>query len=195
MFFFKRIALNFAQKYWRIKFSRKATIAGDVFFGRNTKIEIMGGSKKSDIIIGDNVKLYGRIISTNGGKVIIENDVHVGPFTLIGSAELVHIKRHAMISSNVTIMDNNNHPVDPDERKKINTKGADPKLKRWEFSEAKPIILEQNVWVGRQSSILKGVTLGENSILAACGVLSRSAGKNTIFAGNPAREVKKISKD
>ena len=57
----------------------------------------------------------------------------------------------------------------------------------------KPIILKDNVWVGDSAIICKGVTIGENSIIGAGAVVTKNVPENCIYAGNPARLVKKIN--
>ncbi|MBY7142285.1 sugar O-acetyltransferase [Virgibacillus sp. NKC19-3] len=51
----------------------------------------------------------------------------------------------------------------------------------------KPIVLKESVWIGSSSTILPGVTVGENSIVAAGSVVTKDVAPNTIVGGNPAR--------
>lgn len=55
-----------------------------------------------------------------------------------------------------------------------------------------PIVLEKNVWIGSNSTILAGVTIGENAIVAAGAVVSKSVPRNTIVGGVPAKFIKEI---
>ncbi len=55
-----------------------------------------------------------------------------------------------------------------------------------------PVVLENNVWLGDGVTVLKGVTVGENSVVAARSVITRDIPKNTVVAGNPARIIKKL---
>lgn len=56
----------------------------------------------------------------------------------------------------------------------------------------KPIILEDNVWVGINTTILPGVVVGKNAVIAAGSIVTKDVPPNTIVGGNPARVLKKI---
>jgi acetyltransferase-like isoleucine patch superfamily enzyme len=56
----------------------------------------------------------------------------------------------------------------------------------------KPVILEDNVWIGDSAIICKGVTIGKNSIIGAGSVVTKNVPTNSIFAGNPAKLVKSL---
>ncbi|MDO4536329.1 MAG: sugar O-acetyltransferase [Clostridium perfringens] len=56
----------------------------------------------------------------------------------------------------------------------------------------KPIIIKDNVWIGINSTILQGVTIGENAIIGAGSVVTKDVEANSIVAGNPARFIKMI---
>lgn len=55
-----------------------------------------------------------------------------------------------------------------------------------------PIVLERNVWVGSNATILQGVTIGENAVVAAGAVVTRDVPANTIVGGVPAKFIRKI---
>ena len=55
-----------------------------------------------------------------------------------------------------------------------------------------PIVLERNVWVGSNSTILQGVTIGDNAIIAAGAVVTKDVPADTIVGGVPAKFIKKI---
>lgn len=56
----------------------------------------------------------------------------------------------------------------------------------------KPVTIKENAFIGAHSTILKGVTIGKNSIIGACSVVTKNVPDNEIWAGNPAKFVKKI---
>jgi len=61
--------------------------------------------------------------------------------------------------------------------------------------EASPVHIGKNVWLGDHSTVLKGVTIGENSVVAARAVVTRDVPANVVVAGNPAGVVKELDPD
>jgi len=61
--------------------------------------------------------------------------------------------------------------------------------------KAKPIIIEDNVWITMNAIILPGVVIGKNSIVGAGAVVTKSVPANSLIAGNPAKVVKYLSRD
>ena len=61
--------------------------------------------------------------------------------------------------------------------------------------KTEPVILEDNVWIGDSAIICKGVTIGKNSIIGAGAVVTKDVPDNSIYAGNPAKLVKKLDQD
>lgn len=88
------------------------------------------------------------------------------------------IGENVLIAHNVTILDYDGHPVFSIENPEIR------------INTAKKISIEDNVWIGMNATILKGVTLGKGSIVAANSVVTTDVPSNTIAAGNPARIIK-----
>ncbi len=71
-----------------------------------------------------------------------------------------------------------NHPIDPANRKAL---------------ICKPIMIKRNAWIGAAATILPGVTIGENAVVAAGAVVSRDVPANTIVGGVPAKIINTIS--
>nr|WP_306798988.1 DapH/DapD/GlmU-related protein [Clostridium perfringens] len=67
----------------------------------------------------------------------------------------------------------------------------------WEWTNSinSPIIIEDNVWIGEFVRIMKGVTIGEGSIVGANAVVTKDVQPYTVVAGNPARIVKSLKKE
>jgi acetyltransferase-like isoleucine patch superfamily enzyme len=71
-----------------------------------------------------------------------------------------------------------NHPLKPSDRKALVTK---------------PIVIRRNAWIGAGATILPGVTVGENAVVAAGAVVAKDVPANMIVAGVPAKIIKNIS--
>jgi maltose O-acetyltransferase len=57
---------------------------------------------------------------------------------------------------------------------------------------AKPIVIEENVWIGGSAILLPGVTVGRNAVVGAGAVVTRNVPANTVVVGNPARVIREI---
>ena len=57
---------------------------------------------------------------------------------------------------------------------------------------ARPIVIEENVWIGGSAILLPGVTVGRNAVVGAGAVVTRNVPENTVVAGNPARVIREI---
>ena len=67
---------------------------------------------------------------------------------------------------------------------------AETRIQGWEV--AKPIVIEDNVWIGGGAILLPGVKIGQNAVVGAGAVVPRSVPANTVVAGNPARVIREI---
>jgi len=67
-----------------------------------------------------------------------------------------------------------------------------PKRRRLSAGSVSPVVIGSNVWLGSRVMVMKGVTIGENSVIAAAGVVTRSIPPNSLAAGIPARVIRGI---
>jgi maltose O-acetyltransferase len=67
------------------------------------------------------------------------------------------------------------------------THPLDPDLRRAKWESAKPIVIEDNAWLGGGAIVLPGVTVGANAIVGAGAVVTKDVPTNTVVVGNPAR--------
>lgn len=143
------------------------------------------------IFLGDNVTI-GR--STIGASKVFDapvlrigNNSTLGYGTVISVSQEVSIGDNCLIAPHCTIMDSDDHPIDP-ERRRLRMPV--------EKDEVRPVRIGNNVWIGTACVILKGVTIGDNSIIAANSVITKDVMENSIYAGNPARPTRRdIDKD
>ena len=123
----------------------------------------------------------------------------IGDFTLLNGALImaegkIDIGSHCLVSWNVGVADSDFHPLEPAQRL-IDAQALAPYFKnrppRPKLKTA-PVKIADNVWIGMNATILKGVTIGENSVVAAGSVVTKSVPPNTVVAGNPAAVVKQF---
>jgi acetyltransferase-like isoleucine patch superfamily enzyme len=159
-------------------------------FERSTYVRLADSSDKNDITIGDHAMISGTLVSENHGKIFLGNYVYLRENSTIGSVNSITIGDYTSIADHVVILDNNNHPINPEDRKIKSSSPRGSDLRKWRHSESAPIIIGSNVWIGSYARVCKGVNIGDNSIIAANAVVTKDVPPNTIVAGNPAKIVK-----
>lgn len=131
------------------------------------------------------------LIFAHAGEIEIGNYCYIGEGTRIWSAEKISIGDRVLIAHNVNITDTNSHEIDVLERhmsfKELIEKGKHP---NYPTVKTKPIIIEDDVWIGFNSIILKGVIIGKGAIIAAGSVVTKDIPPYSIVAGNPAQIIK-----
>ncbi|MGH6714663.1 MAG: sugar O-acetyltransferase [Bradyrhizobium sp.] len=130
------------------------------------------------------------------GKEVDESFLLMPPFYTAGGSE-IRVGRNVFVNQNCTFYDlggldiaddvmigpnvsivTAGHPVEPSQRRSITI--------------GKPIVIERNVWIAAAATIIGGVTVGENAVVAAGSVVTRSVPPNTLVGGNPARVIRSI---
>jgi acetyltransferase-like isoleucine patch superfamily enzyme len=170
--------------------NRVTLIDGGHRFHHNSRVELKSGSNSSCIQLGSNTWMYGVLRSSNGGKIIFGEYTRIGSGSEVLCVNNIVIGNYTTISNNVTIVDNNNHPLNPEDRLFMRTLPEDSIYRDWRYSENSPIVIGENVWVGINSRINKGVTIGDNAIVAANAVVTKDVPANSVVAGNPGKIVK-----
>lgn len=158
---------------------------------RSAHVRTINGSIRQDIVIADEFSfLGGTIISQIGGKITIKNRVRLGFGTLIGCAKSITIGEGVIFGDNVTVMDNNNHPVNPLDRDIVYRTPCHSEYRGWKYCISAPIVIGNNVFVGTNTRINKGVTIGDGAFIAANTVVVKDVPQNCLCAGNPGKIVK-----
>jgi acetyltransferase-like isoleucine patch superfamily enzyme len=143
------------------------------------------------IEIGDNVTIHS-VTTFAGNKVYdtpllkIGNNTYIGSRTNISVAKEVTIGNNCYFADDITIRDNDGHPVDFLRRR------ANAVVEK---QDVKPVSIGNDVWVGAGCFILKGVTVGHRSIIAANAVVTKDVPPDVIVAGNPAHIIKNLVQD
>ena len=149
---------------------------------------------RSLVIFGRNIYLgrYAQIISSPDncvrfttwpskqadGALYIGDYCLISPGVRISAAQSIHIGDNCMLAANVYISDSDWH-------------GIYNRIRP--FRCTKPVVIESNVWLGERVIVNKGVTIGENSVVGAGSVVTKSIPANSVAAGNPARIIKTIN--
>lgn len=139
------------------------------------------------ICIGDDVNFFGKVDIFSGRifdnpRLVICNRVDIGhDVAFIVNKEIV-IEDDVNVASGVSFMDTDAHPRDVTER----IADLPPRPE-----EIRPVRICKNVWIGNGSVILKGVTIGEGTIIGANSVVVSNIPPHSVAMGNPARVVLK----
>lgn len=148
-----------------------------------------------DIVIGEHTHIKGELDCDYGGKLKIGNWSYVGHLSRILSWDSVSIGNYVLISHMVDIIDSDTHTVNVKERRahiESILGGKDYPKTESRVGESKPIVIEDDVWIGLKATILKGVRIGQGAIIAAGAVVTKDVEPWTVVAGNPARVVREL---
>ncbi|WP_158414159.1 acyltransferase [Geobacter pickeringii] len=143
------------------------------------------------VIIGDGTAIGSRRAPKAGsGEVLIQarseeavirigrNVLFSNNISLISAVE-VTIGDDCLVGDNLLVMDTDFHGIHPSER-------------RISSGIAKPVVVGKNVWFGSRVVVQKGVTIGDNCVIASQSVVTRNIPPNSIAGGNPAKMLKTI---
>lgn len=170
---------------------------GEGFYCETAQIFRHLRSRHDDAVtIGNHVSCYAGCSFAIG----TEGHCRIGDFTLMNGAlimaeERIEIGSHCLISWNVGIADSDFHPLAPAQRR-IDAHALAPFFADRPPRPAlttSPVIISDNVWIGMNAVILKGVSIGENSVVAAGAVVTKNVAANVVVAGNPAAVIRTLN--
>lgn len=118
------------------------------------------------------------------GKLIIGNNVGMSSSSIV-CQEHIQIGNNVKIGGNVVIYDTDFHSLNAADR---GTRTSD-----LENTQNSPVEIGNNVFIGAHSTILKGVKIGNNAMVGACSVVTKSIPDNEVWAGNPAKFIRKTT--
>lgn len=163
------------QNNWKIYGFIKITNQGKIQIGRNFRAN---SGINNNPIGGDTIA---RLLCYQYGKITIGHNVAFSNSTIVCKNSIT-IEDFVYVGGGCKIWDTNFHSLDPI----IRTSGNDFDV------QTKPITICKYAFIGGSSIILKGVTIGENSIIAAGSVVTKNVPNNEIWGGNPAKFIKKL---
>ncbi len=127
--------------------------------------------------VGDRFNLVPPFYSDYGLNIAVGQAVFIGYECAFTGHAAIDIADGVMIAHKVNLV-TAGHPVEPDKRKAYIT--------------AEPITIETNVWIGAAATILPGVTIGADSVVAAGAVVTHDVPPSTVVAGVPATVVRRV---
>lgn len=148
-------------------------------------------SGKGKISFGDNVQIgvtaahytyssYNYILAFGeNSEVSVGNNVVMANGASIQSASKIEIGDNVMIGINCFLVDTDGHDLDPQKR-------------MTGIPKSSQITIKKNVVIFYNSVVLKGVTIGENSVIGSCSVVTKDIPPNVFAAGNPARVIRNL---
>lgn len=175
----------------QIKNCHNHSISDSAFFYNESRIHnFQQNNKKIKVEGGSHIKGE-LLVFAYGGEIEIGKNSFIGEFSHVWSGEKIVIGNNVLISHNVNIIDTNSHEFNHIERAKtfkdIVTNGHP--ITKGSISTS-PIIIKDYAWINFNSVILKGVTIGEGSIVAAGSVVTKDVPDYAIVGGNPAKILK-----
>lgn len=131
------------------------------------------------ITIGERLLMYGgtvrgELVTAPGGIIEIGNQVFINYGVSVSAHTLVKIGNRCQIGNYSLLMDNDYHQIG----------------EKTMLGHSRPIILEDDVWLGARVIILKGVTIGQGAVIGAGSVVTRDIPPRSVAVGQPARVVK-----
>ena len=174
------------QKTWQlqggVKVIKKGWLARTLLHQPNGTLQIGSDFKCNNKVKSNSIGLIQPCvfnINTPESRIIIGDNVGISGSTIC-AAQSVTIGDNVLIGSGCLITDNDAHPLDWQDRranKNENTLHA-------------PVVIGNDVFIGARSIILKGVTIGDRSVIGSGSVVVKDVPADTIVAGNPARIIK-----
>lgn len=135
------------------------------------------------------------LVFSHGGDISIGEWCYIGEGARVWSSGSVHIGDRVLISHNVNIFDSLTHPLNARLRhaqfKAIMQTGHPRSIDLGE----RPVTVGNDVWIGANACVLRGVFLGEGAIVGASAVVTHDVPPFTLVAGNPARVIRELTLD
>jgi acetyltransferase-like isoleucine patch superfamily enzyme len=177
------------QNVWR-QFLSQSHVEADVKLSLSARLVNLGNRDK--VIIRSGAIVRGILKNERGGRIELGREVYIGDDVIISAAAEVVIGAHTMVAHGVQLFDNNTHPLDPAEREYHLRMIVGLEPQRPVSIGKAPIRIGHGCWIGMNSVVLKGVSIGNNTIVGAGSVVVRDLPDGVVAVGNPARIARRL---
>lgn len=178
--------------YHRAKFNSSALC--DIGEGSRVNFRKVVGKQGVSLKIGKSSIVEGSILFDREDAIVLIGDKTFIGASVIACAENIEIGNDVLVSWGCSIVDHNSHAMDWSSRKNDVITWKQGK-KDWSGVKIQPVKINDRAWIGFNSIILKGVTIGEGAIVGAGSVVTKDVPPYTIVAGNPARVIREVPLD
>lgn len=165
------------------------------------RVDVRAMPVDNRVRIGSNTVLECQIVlERKSGLVTIGSDTFIGGSKIICACNIT-IGSHVLIAWGCTFVDHDAHSVYWSERCNdaqswraglLHGGSKSSEFKNWDVVPMAPITVQDKVWIGFNTIILKGVTIGEGAVIGAGSVVTKDIPAWTMAAGNPARIIKEV---
>lgn len=152
-----------------VKNNGSITLGQNVYINSSITSNMLGGSS------------FSALVSGRSGVLKIGDNVGISNSSITADKSII-IENDVTIGNACKIFDSDFHIIDSQNRSTGNS----------EKISTKDVLIKRNVFLGTGTVILKGVTIGENSLVGAYSVVTKSIPPNEIWAGNPAKKIRKL---
>ena len=153
-------------------------------------------AKRDHLQVGDYSHIEGEIfLLTPESRCQIGKYCFLGTKSRLWALRTMTIGDFVLIAPRVDIFDNDSHPLNAAERREdaINLFERQQPMDYTKVASA-AVVIEDDVWIGAKSTIMKGVRIGRGAVVAAGSVVTRDIDPLTLVGGNPAREIRKLDR-
>jgi acetyltransferase-like isoleucine patch superfamily enzyme len=160
--------------------------------GRSARIRNIVGNREA-ISVGSGSIVMGELLTfAHGGKIFIGEWCYIGEGSRVWSGSSIIIHDRVLIAHGVNVFDNLIHPLDATERHKQFKQIATVGHPRQIDLDDRPVVIEEDAWIGAGAIVLRGVTIGKGAIVGAGAVVTKDVPAGCIVAGNPAKIVREM---
>jgi maltose O-acetyltransferase len=135
------------------------------------------------------------LVFFDGGRIEVGEWSFIGPGARVWAQSSVVIGSNVMIAHGVNIHDTNSHPTDWRERERDTQAVLSGTYLQPTQTISKPVVIEDNAWIGFNAAVMKGVRVGRGAIVAAHAIVTRDVPAFSIVAGNPASVIRQLAVD